>query len=76
MAVSTDPNVLAEASACYNCMSEQDRQSVITYLLATIAGGSTDPATLLEAAECFRCLSAENQRVVQTYLMCQIVNAL
>lgn len=73
MAVDCTPNALVEASRCFDCLTPDQKQSVIAYLLAVIAGGSTDPTTLLENARCFQgCLTIGQLKAIQVYLLCQI----
>lgn len=75
MAIDTTPQALADAAACYSCLSPGQVEAVKTYLLAVKAGGSLDPQVLAEDAKCFLCLSPGIMKAVQTYLMAQIVNA-
>ena len=74
MAVNCDPNDLLANAACFlKCLNADQRQAVMTYLLAIIAGGSTDPQVLLTAARCFHsCLTVAQMKAIQTYLLCQI----
>ena len=76
MPISCDPDALAEASTCYNCISGQQVDAVKIYLLAVTAGleGMT-PTELMAAAKCYTCIPKDMQKAVQNYLLCQIANA-
>jgi len=74
MAVSCEPADLAEAAACFTCLTREQKELVRLYLLAVIAGGSTDPATLATEAACFVCLDENQKKLVNTYLLCQAAN--
>ncbi len=75
MPISCDPDVLAEASSCYNCITGQQIDAVKIYLLAVTAGleGLT-PQELVTAAKCYYCIPESMQKPVQNYLLCQIAN--
>jgi hypothetical protein len=64
---------LSAAAKCFDCLSQGQKESINTYLLAVRAGGSTDPTVLLEQAKCFTCLNTAELKQVQTYLLCQIL---
>lgn len=55
-------------------MTPEQIESVKTYLLAVIAGGSVDPVVLLDQSKCFQCIDPETSRNLQNWLLCQIVN--
>lgn len=76
MSVSCDPNDLATAARCFDCLPPSIQLNVQTYLLAVIAGGSTDPNTLAAAASAFQSESAQTLAEIRAYLLCQILNAL
>lgn len=73
MAINCDPESLAAAAKCFQCLNEVSREAVNTYLLAVIAGGSTDPETLAQQAAAFQGLQGRHLQV-QDYLLCQIAN--
>lgn len=76
MPISCDPDALAEASTCYNCISGQQIDAVKIYLLAVTAGLENEtPEALVEAAKCYFCIPKDMQKSVQSYLLCQIANA-
>lgn len=77
MAVSTDPNDLMQAAACFDkCIPPGMQRSVQTYLLAVIAGGSLDPNTLMQQADCFdKCIPKGMLEPIMAMLICNIVNA-
>lgn len=80
MAVSCDPNSLAQAATAARmcCLSPATHIEVQTYLLqqmAIVLLGSaipTDPSALAQTAKAFQTLSSTTQLEVQTYLLCQI----
>jgi hypothetical protein len=67
-----DPNDLAKASKCFQCLDAKQLAMVQAYTLAVIAGGSTSPETLLAAAAQFQSLSDKELKMVQAYLLCKI----
>lgn len=76
MAISCVAADLVEASKCYACLSKEERESVMIYLLAQLAGeDATSTADLAEAAKAYRALSGPMAKAVQNYLLCQIANA-
>lgn len=72
MPVSCDPNDLAKASSCFQCLDEKQLAMVEVHTLAVIAGGSTDPEILLAEASQFQALSDKELKMVQAYLLCKI----
>lgn len=73
--ISCDPQDLATAASCFDCIPRGQREAVKTYLLAQIYGGTMDPNVLSQLASDagFRSLDGQ-QQAVQNYLLCQIVN--
>jgi hypothetical protein len=71
--VNCDPEALAAAAKCFECLGAERLAAIDTYLLAVIAGGSLDPETLAAQAKAFQALQGR-QLQVQNYLLCQIVN--
>lgn len=75
MALSCNPNDIAEASKCY-CYDKETSQRVIIYLLAVIAQlDATTPSELAALARCY-CYNDKTAKQVQNYLLCQIADAL
>jgi hypothetical protein len=75
MAIACDAPSLSEAAKCYACLTPKQKESIKTYLLAVIAGGSTDPQVLMAEAKCFMCLTEKQLKAIQVYLTCQSANA-
>jgi hypothetical protein len=75
MAISCDPNDLAEASKCFDCIPKNIQNSVIIYLLNVISELNLTPEQLVENSKCYDCIPKNIQPAVQTYLLCQISNA-
>jgi len=76
---STDPQVLAAAANCFNCIVPIGEQLAIqNYLLATIAGLPTDAAgvqDLVNKARCFSCfVPPGDQLAVGNYILAQIAS--
>jgi len=67
-----DPNALANASKCFQCLDDKELQMVIAYSLAVKAGGSLDPNVLVKLAAPFQALSMQQLAEVQAYLLCKI----
>lgn len=74
MPVSCQPSDLESAAKCFECLTSKQKETIQTYLLAVIAGGSLDPKVLMTSAKCFQCLTPQEQQQVQVYLLCQILN--
>lgn len=75
MPVSCQPNDLAQAAKCFECIPTGMQAAVQTYLLAQINGGETDPQKLLTAAQAAGYQKLRGSEAeVQNYLLCQIVN--
>lgn len=72
---SCDPNDLAEAARCFECLTEQQRSAIQTFLLAVIAGGSVDPNVLGVEAAAFTGLTEQQRQAIDNFLLCQIANA-
>lgn len=67
-----DPNTLATAAKCLQCLSYEQQLMVQAYLLALIAGAGTDPKVLVKSASNFQALSEKELLMVQAYLLCKI----
>lgn len=77
MAIPTDPSTLLELSACYRCIDEGQRDAVLIYILAVIAGlDGLTPSQLLNNARCYRCIDEGQRQAVMDYLLNQIANGL
>lgn len=76
MAVSCDPNDLAEASKCL-CFHDKNQQFAIeAYLLMQIAGLSLTAEQLVAAATPFLGIQDKKmQEAVRLYLLCQAATA-
>ncbi len=77
--ISTDPQTLAAAANCFNCIIPVGEQlAVQTYILAVIAGLPTDQAgvqALVNAARCFSCtIPPGDQLAVQNYILAQLAS--
>lgn len=68
------PGNLVDQSACFNCLTSEQKEAIKTYLLAVQTGGSTDPFVLMDSAKCFLCLDPRQLKAIQAYLLCQIAN--
>ena len=75
MAVVCEPKDLAAASACFCGVPPGDRDAILIFLLATIAGGSMDPNVLAESAKAYRGYDKRTAQAVMVYLMCSIASA-
>ena len=72
-----DPNVLLENAKCVEaCTTEGQRQAIIVWLLAQIAGEDADTAeqvnALLGNSKCVLCLTEGQMEAVRVWLTCQI----
>lgn len=77
--MTTDPNALMQAAACYRCIPGGMQNEVIIYILAQMlnaqTGAAVDPATLMANAACFKCVPMGTQSEVMTYLLAQLATA-
>lgn len=70
MTVPSDIASLINRGNCwFNCIPAPIQQSIQTYLMAYIAGGSMDPNTLAKEAHCFKCLDTDSLMRVKLYLL-------
>lgn len=75
MAISCEAVDLITAAACFNCMTDVQKEAAKLYLLCVIAGVSpTDLSDLIDKSKCFLCLNETQKAAMQNYLLCQIVN--
>ena len=72
----SDLDGLADSAKCIlESTSPEQRQAMIVYLLATIAGVSTDPTDLASASKCIlSSMTIKQMKAAQTQLLCTIVN--
>lgn len=75
MALNCDPNALAQAATCFDCLSPNTQLAVQTYLLALLAGASLNPNTLAAQAAQFEKMNPPTLLEIQAYLLCQIATA-
>lgn len=75
MAVECTPTALVAGAGCLTCLTPQQAEWIVVYLLQQIAGDTHTPAELVEHAKCFSCLSPKQLLEVQDWLLCQILNA-
>lgn len=77
--MTTDPNALMRAAACYRCIPVGTQSEVMIYILATMlnaqTGAAVDPATLITQSKCYKCIPGGTQQEVITYLLTQIATA-
>lgn len=80
MAITCNPQDLADASVCFETqLSESQRSAINTYLLAQmvelfIPDNPTDPQTLLNLSCEFRCLTPAQLLQIQVYLLCDLMS--
>lgn len=68
-----DPTTLLENARCIEgCTTSGQREAIIVWLLAQIAGVSADPQTLMTNAQCVSCLTQGQLEAVRVWLACQI----
>lgn len=71
------PQALMQEARCYKCIPPRILDAVLTYELATIAGGTMDPRELVrEAAQFINCIPPGMQQAVQVKLLCDILDDL
>lgn len=73
MPIDCNPNDLAKASSCFQCLDAKTLLQVQVYELALIAGVDPDPEALAVSASNFSALSEQQLAMVQAYLLCQIL---
>jgi len=66
------PQQVASAAACYDCIPQGYRESVMIYLLAQIASNTMTPSELAAAAVCYDCIPAGYRLSVIIYLLAQV----
>jgi hypothetical protein len=70
--VACDPSDLALSANLFQNLFPEQKQAVVTYLLALLAGGPMDPSVLALQAKDFQNLQPEARQQVDTYLLCQL----
>lgn len=75
MAISCDPNDLAAAMACYQCMDPGRKLDALIVLLQDLAETTYTVDELLELGKDNAALSEGNKWEVVTALLCQVANA-
>ena len=81
MAITCNPQDLADASVCFeNQLSESQRSAINTYLLAQmvellIPDNPTDPQTLLNLSCEFGRLKPAQLLQIQVYLLCDLMSS-
>lgn len=76
MAISCDPDTLANASRCYCGITGSQAEAVKIYLLAVAAGkDGLTPDELVAAASCYTCIPPGMSKSVLIYLLCQIAES-
>lgn len=67
-----DPNALARAASCFQCLDSKQLAMVQAHTLAIIANVSPTPETLVAAAAPFQALSEKELQMVIASLLCKI----
>lgn len=68
MSVSCDPNILAEAAKCFECLNESQREAIANYLLCQIANGQVSGVKIYVALMTQTGINAPTVTILQNTL--------
>jgi hypothetical protein len=74
MPIACNPEALAAASVCYNCIPEDLWRAEMLYLANVISGLNLTPEQLAARSVCYMCIPEDLWRAEMTLLYCTAAN--